>query len=71
MSKVATEITGEVREHHFRCSNNHEFSVLTKAGLEVSPSLSGCIADGCQGWSYEIGDNVAEVSKNPTDLLKH
>lgn len=71
MSMVDTSVTGDVVEHHFRCMAGHEFSVLAKAGLAIAPSLGVCVVDGCSSWSQSLGDNSAEVSKNPTDLLEH
>lgn len=71
MVTVSTSVAGDVREHHFKCSADHEFSVLTKSSLDVAPSLPLCIVDGCSGWSKQVGDNAAEVSSNPVDFLRN
>jgi hypothetical protein len=67
---IKTDVAGEVREHHFRCVLGHEFSVLIANKFEVVEIIQ-CIVLGCQNYTENQGDNAAEVSENPVDLLEN
>lgn len=68
---LETEVTGEVREFHFKCGNpdgEHEWSVMAKPTFDIDFSPL-CMADGCSYNGVYVGDNQAEIAKNPADLL--
>jgi hypothetical protein len=67
---VSTKVKGEVVETHFECDtdSSHEVSILAARGVELV-SFAGCVVDGCDGTMKRKGENPAEVSKDPADLL--
>jgi hypothetical protein len=77
---VKIPVTGEVKEHYYLCrKEKHAFSIMVKSTVEVgdflldgkNDKLLTCVVSGCYSIADPIGENPAEVSKNPVDLLNH
>lgn len=68
MARITTSVSGEVIEYHYRCDGEvqHEVSLLTREDVK---DVANCMVLGCVASARLHGQNPAEVSKNPTELL--
>lgn len=73
MSQIETEVTGEVREYHYKCTSDrpHEFSIMLKQDDSAEPGKQmECVMNNCFAWAHLQGTNPAEIAKNPVELLE-